>query len=148
MDSGSVLPIIQEEITSSNVSLDIQEEIIPPEFCCPITGDIMVDPVISPDGFSYEKDAITRWLSEPNNVDPLTRNPYIISQYSSNRALKESIERFKSNLSANVQLVNLSTHRSNENSFSESIVSSFTNDNVNLRLKLIKIDSVIELLQP
>ena len=139
MDSGSVLPIIQEEIISSNVSLDIQEEIIPPEFCCPITGDIMVDPVISPDGFSYEKSAITRWLSDPNNVDPLTRSPYTISQYSSNRALKEIIERFKSSLPANVQLINLSTNRSNENSFSESIVSNFTNDNVNLRLKLIKI---------
>ena len=48
-----------------------------PSFVCPITRDVMRDPVILEDGHSYERDAITKWLSikavSPNtnkDVDP------------------------------------------------------------------------------
>ena len=40
--------------------------------CCPITGLIMDDPVIFPDGYTYEKKAISEWLSK-NSVSPFTR---------------------------------------------------------------------------
>jgi len=35
---------------------------VPPVFCCPITCDVMADPVVAPDGHSYERTAIGTWL--------------------------------------------------------------------------------------
>lgn len=43
---------------------------IPDDFKCPITCDIMVNPVVTADGFSYEEAAITEWLSK-HNTSPL-----------------------------------------------------------------------------
>ncbi|GFR50794.1 hypothetical protein Agub_g13059 [Astrephomene gubernaculifera] len=33
-----------------------------PMFLCPITYDVMVDPVVATDGYTYERSAITKWL--------------------------------------------------------------------------------------
>jgi len=38
-------------------------EHVPEEFLCPITGDIMADPVVTVDGHVYEREGITAWLS-------------------------------------------------------------------------------------
>ena len=35
-------------------------------FICPITGDIMKDPVIGSDGHTYERSAIEQWLHTPD----------------------------------------------------------------------------------
>jgi len=33
----------------------------PPEFYCPITHEVMVDPVVAQDGHTYERQAIEEW---------------------------------------------------------------------------------------
>ena len=43
----------------------------PHEFKCPISLDVMLDPVLTADGQTYEKEQIEKWLSE-NNQSPLT----------------------------------------------------------------------------
>ena len=35
---------------------------MPDEYTCPITSEIMTDPVSTEDGFTYERAAITEWL--------------------------------------------------------------------------------------
>ena len=35
---------------------------VPDDYICPITTEIMTDPVITADGFTYERAAITEWL--------------------------------------------------------------------------------------
>jgi len=35
---------------------------VPDEYICPITAEIMSDPVSTDDGFTYERAAITEWL--------------------------------------------------------------------------------------
>jgi hypothetical protein len=35
---------------------------IPDELMCPVTHEILVDPVIAADGFTYEREAIERWF--------------------------------------------------------------------------------------
>ena len=35
---------------------------VPDDFICPITAEIMTDPVSTSDGFTYERAAITEWL--------------------------------------------------------------------------------------
>jgi hypothetical protein len=46
---------------------------------CPITLHTMHDPVITPDGITYDRWAITGWL-EHNASEPSTRNPLTLSQ--------------------------------------------------------------------
>ena len=45
---------------------------IPAEFVCPITCDLMSDPVQCSDGFVYEKSAIKEWLLTRRNTSPMT----------------------------------------------------------------------------
>jgi len=42
------------------------------EFLCPIQHEIMRDPVVASDGFSYERAAISEWMLR-SNVSPMTR---------------------------------------------------------------------------
>ena len=35
---------------------------MPDDYICPITAEIMTDPVTTLDGFTYERAAITEWL--------------------------------------------------------------------------------------
>ena len=66
---------------------------IPESFICPITQKIMIDPVISPYGISYEKYAIENWLIK-NNVDPFSQKPLKKEQLVRNFALKNAIREF------------------------------------------------------
>jgi len=73
---------------------------IPQEFKCPITLDIMVDPVIVPDGNRYERNALLQWLSDGNMFSPLTKQPLSFKDLKSDHELRERIETWrKSNLS-------------------------------------------------
>ncbi|KAG2495451.1 hypothetical protein HYH03_006397 [Edaphochlamys debaryana] len=45
-----------------------------PMYLCPITQDLMTDPVIATDGYTYERAAITDWLKR-KSVSPLTNQP-------------------------------------------------------------------------
>eukprot|EP01130_Rhizamoeba_saxonica_P002217 TRINITY_DN12067_c0_g1_i1.p1 TRINITY_DN12067_c0_g1~~TRINITY_DN12067_c0_g1_i1.p1 ORF type:complete len:757 (-),score=186.65 TRINITY_DN12067_c0_g1_i1:30-2300(-) len=67
---------------------------VPASFYCPITHDIMIDPVMDNDGNSYERGAITDWLQQ-NQTSPITREPLQLSDLRPNRALRESIESFR-----------------------------------------------------
>lgn len=60
-------------------------------FCCPITNEVMRDPVIDPEGNTYERSAIEGWLKQ-HASSPITRNPLTISQLIPNRVLKDAIE--------------------------------------------------------
>jgi hypothetical protein len=55
---------------------------------CPITNEVMREPVIDYEGNTYEKSAILNWL-KINNTSPITRNPLRIDQLVPNRALLE-----------------------------------------------------------
>ena len=43
---------------------------IPEALKCPITKTIMIDPVITGDGHSYEREAITQYMAVNNNATP------------------------------------------------------------------------------
>ena len=46
----------------------------PSDYCCPITGLIMRDPVLAPDGHVYERASIMEWL-QMNLTSPVTGEP-------------------------------------------------------------------------
>jgi hypothetical protein len=56
---------------------------------CPITQDVMREPVIDKEGNTYEKSAILEWL-KTSNISPITRNVISASELIPNRALIQS----------------------------------------------------------
>lgn len=68
---------------------------IPNGFSCPITFDIMIDPVIASDNITYERSAIEQSLSM-NNRSPVTREP-ISRTLRPNLSLKKAITEYQQN---------------------------------------------------
>ena len=66
---------------------------VPPHLACPITQELMRDPVIAADGATYERQAITQWLRR-NKGSPLTREPMSASMLLPNRNLRAAIDEF------------------------------------------------------
>jgi hypothetical protein len=65
---------------------------IPNEFLCPITAEIMRDPVIGTDGHTYERSAITAWLGS-NAISPITRASMTVAGLTPNIAVRSQIDR-------------------------------------------------------
>ena len=63
---------------------------IPDHFICPITLEIMDDPVICSDGITYNRDNIERWL-ETNSTSPKTNQVLKDKILIPNYALKSGI---------------------------------------------------------
>ncbi|XP_035029910.1 WD repeat, SAM and U-box domain-containing protein 1 isoform X1 [Hippoglossus stenolepis] len=68
----------------------------PDEFLCPITRELMRDPVISADGYSYERESIESWIRGKNKTSPMTNLPLQTTLLTPNRSLKMAITRWKS----------------------------------------------------
>ncbi|KAK9075242.1 hypothetical protein SSX86_003563 [Deinandra increscens subsp. villosa] len=64
-------------------------------FYCPITGDVMEDPVETPTGHSFERGAIEKWLTEENSLCPVTKTPLKSSALRTNKTLRQSIEEWR-----------------------------------------------------
>ena len=71
-------------------ALDLEAS-APPSFCCPIGRELMRDPVSCADGHSYEREHITRWLSE-SRLSPVTGAPLPSPDLMPNHALRNAIE--------------------------------------------------------
>lgn len=64
---------------------------LPKEFFCPITQEVMKDPVVGPDGQTYERAAIVDWLQK-HHTSPITRSPMNASQLVPNIAVRSAIQ--------------------------------------------------------
>ena len=62
----------------------------PTLFVCPITTDVMADPVFAADGFTYEREAIAGWLAV-HATSPMTNLPLAHASLTPNNALRSSI---------------------------------------------------------
>lgn len=67
---------------------------VPDEFLCPITRELMRDPVIAADGYSYEREAIESWINTKNRSSPMTNLPLQTTLLTPNRTLKMAIGRW------------------------------------------------------
>ena len=67
------------------------EEEVPPSFVCPITQEVMRDPVSTADGQSYEADAISAWL-RTHDTSPVTNERLPSKRLTRNHALRNAIE--------------------------------------------------------
>ena len=66
----------------------------PESFMCPITCEMMIDPVITADGFSYERSAIEEWLKH-QNTSPRTNEVLSFKTLIPNRALASQIKEWR-----------------------------------------------------
>ena len=67
---------------------------IPPDFVCPITLEVLRDPVFTADGESYERLAISRWFQSGHHTSPRTGARLAHTRLVPNQALRGSIESF------------------------------------------------------
>ncbi|KAL7406824.1 hypothetical protein ABVT39_027038 [Epinephelus coioides] len=79
-----------EELKSDSVCTGI-----PDEFLCPITRELMREPVIAADGYSYEREAIESWINTKNRSSPMTNLPLLTTLLTPNHTLKMAIGRWK-----------------------------------------------------
>jgi U-box domain len=65
---------------------------IPEMFICPLTLEIMSDPVMNRAGQTYERAAIVEWLKQDIATCPMTRRPIMISDFVANHRLRKQIQ--------------------------------------------------------
>lgn len=66
----------------------------PAEHSCPITLQVMVDPVVAADGHSYERQAIEKYLTV-NDTSPINQLPLMHKHLVSNQSLRIMINEWK-----------------------------------------------------
>ncbi|KNA16628.1 hypothetical protein SOVF_086890 [Spinacia oleracea] len=67
---------------------------IPKDFCCPISLDLMQDPVIVSTGQTYDRSSISRWLDEGHYSCPKTGQMLAHTRLIPNRALRNLITKW------------------------------------------------------
>ncbi|KAI3981909.1 hypothetical protein MKX01_041172 [Papaver californicum] len=64
-------------------------------FYCPITKDVMIDPVETSSGQTFERAAIEKWMADGNSLCPLTITPLNPNILRPNKTLQQSIQEWK-----------------------------------------------------
>jgi len=79
--------------------LDLTGVVLPAEFRCPITQELMLDPVVACDGHTYDRSAIEKWLRTPSetaeasiHTSPLTNLPLENDTLIANRSIRTLIQ--------------------------------------------------------
>ena len=68
-------------------------DVFPPDsFCCPISREIMSDPVVTYDGQTYERKEIQEWFDRGNNTSPITNLQLKYLTLAPNHALRNAIQ--------------------------------------------------------
>jgi hypothetical protein len=81
-------PTARDELVEHiTTAITIKSREIPLYICCPITLEIMKEPVVAIDGYSYEKSTITAWFKE-NSKLPITGIDVTNKTLYANNALK------------------------------------------------------------
>ena len=79
-----------EQNVTTQVTEAVEEGVaIPPDFICPLSMEIMDDPVIALDGNSYERVFITQWFQRGRVASPLTNQPLGSTHLVPNRNLRK-----------------------------------------------------------
>lgn len=83
---GASSPNSDEKIRRTSSDLNI-----PADFRCPITLDLMTDPVVVATGQTYDRTSVTQWIESGHNTCPKTGQTLAHTNLITNRALKSLI---------------------------------------------------------
>ncbi|VVA10305.1 PREDICTED: U-box [Prunus dulcis] len=94
-----VLPVLKRLVGLADSSLKIDRNHVdaPSHYFCPILQEIMEDPHIAADGFTFEFRAIKAWL-EKQNVSPVTRLRLKHSALTPNHTLRSAIQEWRTHV--------------------------------------------------
>lgn len=95
-DVASSLDDKEKKYLSKRRSLGVQplEPLL--SFYCPITRELMIDPVETPSGHTFERTAIEKWLSDADEPScPITSTPLHLSMLRPNKTLRQSIDEWR-----------------------------------------------------
>ncbi|KAI3906480.1 hypothetical protein MKX01_029095 [Papaver californicum] len=88
---STVLPVLKKLSDLATIQLEKGNNNTPSYFFCPILQEIMEDPYIAADGFTYEYTAVRACL-EKQNVSPVTRLMLPHSRLTPNHTLRSAIQ--------------------------------------------------------
>ena len=83
----------QKKLKKRLITQEIAETFmtVPKDFCCPISLDLMRDPVIISTGQTYDRSSISRWMDEGHTTCPKTGQMLAHNRLVPNRALRNLI---------------------------------------------------------
>ncbi|KAF8775855.1 hypothetical protein HU200_004248 [Digitaria exilis] len=90
-DSVITEPPASETVGARSASIKHRSPIIPDEFRCPISLELMQDPVIVSSGQTYERSCIQKWLDSGHKTCPKTQQPLSHTSLTPNFVLKSLI---------------------------------------------------------
>ncbi|KAJ4745530.1 U-box domain-containing protein kinase family protein [Rhynchospora pubera] len=79
---------------SPSYKSQLDDKGIPSYFMCPIFQEVMKDPCIAADGYTYEAEAIKGWLDSGHETSPMTNLPLAHIELTSNYALRSAIQQW------------------------------------------------------
>ena len=80
------------EMTNSSCTTSKENNYcIPHEFICPLTLEIMINPLMDRSGRSFERKAILEWITTKNSTCPITRQPLFVKDLIPNNKLRTEI---------------------------------------------------------
>ena len=82
-------------ITMTDLATNSDQITVPEDFQCPISLQLMKDPVMNRKGRNYDRMSILKWLNQGNTQCPLTREFLKPSALIPNYSLKAKIEKWK-----------------------------------------------------
>jgi hypothetical protein len=82
-----------KQIISRKINAENNQITIPNEFLCPITCELMIDPVCVCDGYTYERKAIEEWLTK-KQTSPILNLSINGTQIYPNKILKMLIDKY------------------------------------------------------
>ncbi|KAL5991955.1 hypothetical protein ACLOJK_012867 [Asimina triloba] len=88
-DRPELTPVLVRELERLHVA---EERPVPTFFLCPILREIMHDPRVAADGFTYEGEALRAWLESGHDTSPMTNLKLSHPNLTPNHALRSAIQ--------------------------------------------------------
>lgn len=82
----------KKEFSAENLDMGMEEIVIPSHFRCPISLDLMKDPVTLSTGMTYDRSSIDAWIEKGNKTCPVTNQALISFDQIPNHALRKMIQ--------------------------------------------------------
>jgi len=68
---------------------------VPENLCCPISMELMTQPVLAADGFTYDRHAIEAWLARGKTTSPTTGAKLAHTHLTPNHLVKSMIAEYQ-----------------------------------------------------
>ncbi|CAI5475705.1 unnamed protein product [Closterium sp. Yama58-4] len=87
---GEIHPLLVRVAAEAEAEVKQRKQQMDEQFLCPISKEVMRDPVVAADGFTYEREHMERWMASCT-LSPATGQPLAHSSLTPNNVLKNLI---------------------------------------------------------